>query len=155
MALHEILHRPDWVGEKALILTHSKEFANETARRIGQKYTVALKTGSTAKKWAEDKRRFRLPKEHPDSIQYLVAVISAVGTATDGLQDNCSKVVWLSEDDNNANNVQASNRIWRSGVDLSKYAAVKIVQRGTVAEGVLRKNNTHRDRTMDSVAGQQ
>ncbi len=155
VALHEILHRPDWVGEKALILTHSKEFANEVARRMRQKYTVALKTGSTAKKWAEDKRRFRLPKEHPDSIQYVIGVISAIGTATDGLQDNCSRVVWLSEDDNNANNVQASNRIWRSGVDLSKYAAVKIVQRGTVAEGVLAKNNQHRDRTMDSVAGQQ
>lgn len=155
-ALHEVLHQKGWAGQKALILTHSKSFANETARRMGQKYTVALKTGDTKPSdWDEQKRRFMLPLGHPESIQYLVAVISAVGTATDGLQRNCSKVVWLSEDDNNTNNLQAANRVWRQGVDLEAYAAVKLVQVDTIAEGVLRKNRAHKKSTMDSVAGGQ
>lgn len=151
---YEILHRPSWVGKKALILTHSKPFAVEAARRIGQKYSVALKTGDT-KKWSVDKANFMKPIGEPGSVQYLVAVISAVGTATDGLQANCAKVLWLSEDDNNANNMQGSNRIWRQGVDLDSYESVKIIQSGTIAEGVLRKNDSHRKTVLDSVKGSQ
>lgn len=154
VAAYDVLHRPTWVGKKALILTHSKQFAIETARRIGQRYSVALKTGDTnPARWDEEKERFMLPPSDPNSIQYLVAVISAVGTATDGLQANCAKVLWLSEDDSNVNNIQGANRVWRDGVDLDSYEAVKIVQRGTIAEGVLTKNREHKSRTMDSVSG--
>lgn|GEM_PF-3121440 len=154
-ALHEVLHRPDWVGKKVLILTHSKPFAIETARRISKKYSVALKTGEVSSaRWEEDKASFMLPVSETDSVQYLVSVISAVGTSTDGLQANCARVVWISEDDNNTNNMQGANRVWRDGADLEDYAAVKIVQRGTIAEGVLSKNDTHRGTVLDSVAGQ-
>lgn len=153
-AVHEVLHRPSWVGKKALILTHSRPFAIEAARRIGLKYTVALKTGETRPKdWEDQKRRFMLPVSHPESVMYCVAVISAVGTATDGLQANCAKVLWMSEDDSNVNNIQASNRVWRQGVDVDSYEAVKLIQRGTIAEGILAKNRAHRDRTMSSVQG--
>lgn len=150
---YHVLHRPSWVGKKVLILTHSKPFAIETARRIGTKYSVGLKTGDTSASWRDVKRRFMLPFPETDSIQYLVAVISAVGTATDGLQKNCSKVLWLSEDENNVNNVQGANRIWRSGVDLDDYEAVKLVPRDTIAEGILVKNDGHRVRMMDSITG--
>lgn len=151
---YRVLHRPTWAGKKALILTHSAEFAIEAARRIGQKYPTALKAGKVpSKRWEEQKERFMLPPEHPNSIQYLVAVISAVGTATDGLQANCAKVLWLSEDDSNVNNIQGSNRVWRDGVKLEDYEAVKIVQRNTIAEGVLMKNDAHRADVLDSVAG--
>jgi hypothetical protein len=153
-AAYDVLHRPSWVGKKALILTHSKPFAVETARRIGLKYSVALKTGdSKASDWVEMKARFMLPVSETGSIQYLVAVISAVGTATDGLQINCSKVLWLSEDENNVNNIQGSNRIWRIGVDLEDYEGVKIVQKGTISEGILVKNRAHKEHTLDSVKG--
>jgi hypothetical protein len=153
-AAYAVLHRPDWVGKKALILTHSKPFAIETARRIGQKYTVALKTGAVSSaQWEIDKARFMLPVSETNSVQYLVAVISAVGTSTDGLQTECAKVLWLSEDDNNINNVQGANRVWREGVNLDEYAAVKLVQEGTIAEGVLKKNRAHKKRTMASVQG--
>ena len=149
-AAYDVLHRPDWVGQKVLILTHSLPFANEVARRIGQKYSVALKTGETNPvQWEKDKAEFM----EPGGVQYLVAVISAVGTAMDGLQANCSKVLWLSEDENNVNNIQGSNRIWRDGVDLDNYAAVQIIQKDTIAEGILKKNRTHKASTMDSVAG--
>lgn len=152
-AAYDVLHRPTWKGKKALILTHSKQFAIETARRIGKKYRVALKTGDTKPAdWDVMKESFMQPVSET-SIQYLVAVISAVGTATDGLQASCSHVLWLSEDDNNVNNIQAANRIWRDGVDLDSYEAVKIVQRGTIAEGVLTKNRTHKAMVLDSVAG--
>jgi len=151
---YHVLHRPSWEGKKALILTHSKQFAIETARRIGQKYTVALKTGDTpSAAWDEQKTRFMLPVSETGSIQYLVAVISAVGTATDGLQYECSKVLWLSEDDNNVNNIQGSNRVWRPGVDLEEYEAVKLIARGTIAEAVQKKNKEHKEYTLDSVAG--
>ena len=153
-AAYDVLHRPTWVGKKALILTHSKPFAKEVARRIGQKYSVALKTGDTPSKvWDEGKRRFMLPVSETDSVQYCVAVISAVGTATDGLQVNCAKVLWLSEDDNPTNNLQASNRVWRDGVNLEEYEAVKLVSRGTIDENVLHKNAASVQRILDSVAG--
>ncbi len=151
---HDVLHRPTWKGRKALILTHSKPFAKEVARRIGQKYTVALKTGDTRPKtWEDEKRRFMLPVTDPESIQYCVAVISAVGTATDGLQANCAKVLWLSEDDSAKENLQASNRVWREGVNLEEYEAVKLVSRNTIDEGVLHKNAASTRGILDSVAG--
>ena len=150
---YHVLHRPTWVGKKALILTHSKQFAIETARRIGQKYPTVLKTGDTGKSWDSDKARFMLPMSDPNSIQYMVAVISAVGTATDGLQAECAKVLWLSEDDNNANNMQAANRIWRSGVLTEEYEGVKLIPRGTISEEIHEKNKSHKEQTMDSVAG--
>lgn len=162
---YNVLHRTSrdpkkhWKGKKALILTHSRTFAIEAARRISGKYTVALKTGDTPttgpNSWDEQKRRFMLPVGHPESIQYLVAVISAVGTAMDGLQFQCSKVLWLSEDDNNTNNIQGSNRIWRDGVDLEEYAAAKIVQRGTISSEINRKNLDHKEMVLDAVSGNQ
>lgn len=152
-AAYDVLHRPSWKGKKALILTHSKPFAVEVARRIGQKYNTALKTGDvSSKRWEKDKESFMRPVSETD-VQYLVAVISAVGTATDGLQANCSKVLWLSEDENNVNNIQGSNRVWRDGVDLEDYEAIKLIPKGTIAEGVLAKNKTHRGKLLDSVAG--
>jgi hypothetical protein len=153
-AAYKVLHRATWEGKKVLILTHSKPFAEEVARRIGQKYSVALKTGGVSSaKWEIEKARFMLPVSETGSVQYLVAVISAVGTAMDGLQANCAKVLWLSEDENNTNNMQGDNRVWRDGVIIEDYEAVKVVPRGTIAEGVLSKNNTHRVSVLDSVAG--
>jgi hypothetical protein len=153
-AAYHVLHRPTWIGKKALIMTHSLPFANEVARRIGKKYTVALKTGeTTSKRWDEEKARFMLPVSETNSIQYMVAVISAVGTATDGLQTNCAKVLWLSEDENNVNNIQGGNRVWRDGVIIEDYEGIKIVQKDTIAEGVLKKNDKHREGLLDSVAG--
>jgi hypothetical protein len=153
-AAYDVLHRPTWQGKKVLILTHSLPFANEVARRIGRKYKVALKTGEvSSKQWEEDKTSFMLPVSETGSVQYLVAIISAVGTAMDGLQANCAKVLWLSEDENNVNNIQGGNRVWREGVDLDEYEAVKLVQQGTIAEGVLSKNDSHRESVLDSVKG--
>ena len=153
-AAYDVLHRPSWVGKKALILTHSKPFAEEVARRIGQKYRVGLKTGGVSSaQWDIDKASFMRPVSETDSVQYLVAVISAVGTAMDGLQANCAKVLWLSEDENNTNNMQGANRIWRDGVDLDEYEAVKLVQTGTIAEGVLAKNRAHKRGVLGSIEG--
>lgn len=152
-AAHTVLHRPGWVGQKVLILTHSLPFAEEAARRIGQKYNVALKTGNvTSGQWEKDKASFMEPVSET-SVQYIVAVISAVGTAMDGLQANCSKILWMSEDENNTNNLQASNRIWRQGVDIATYESVKLIQRGTIAEEIVLRNDAHKVKTMKSVAG--
>lgn len=154
-AAYAVLHRPTWVGKKVLILTHSKPFAIEAARRIGQKYRVALKTGDvTSKQWEMDKASFMWPVSETFGVQYLVAVISAVGTATDGLQANCAKVLWLSEDENATNVIQAANRVWRDGVDLDDYEAVKIVTKGTIAEGVLLANRAKVAGINSSVQGQ-
>ena len=153
-AAYEIMHRPEWAGQKVLILTHSKPFAVETARRIGLKYRVALKTGDVSSvQWEMDKASFMLPVSETDSVQVLVAVISAVGTAMDGLQANCSKVLWLSRDENTTNNLQASNRIWRDGVDRDSYEGIEIVQSGTIAADVLRNTRAIGIGIGDSVAG--
>lgn len=139
-ALHELLHgrlegHADWAGEKALILTHSAQFAHEVARRMGAKYPglVVTKTGAdSSKAWDESKRRFRLPKGHPDAARWLVATIGAVGTGTDGLQQNCSRVAWLSLADSAVENVQGTARIWRRGVRVDSYSSVEIqsIRRG-------------------------
>jgi SNF2 family DNA or RNA helicase len=67
-----------------------------------------------------------------------VAVISAIGEGTDGLQERASVVVWLSKDDNRLLNEQAAGRLDRRGQKRS-VISYEIVAEDTYDEGQLSK----------------
>jgi SNF2 family DNA or RNA helicase len=99
-------------GEPMLILTHSQKFARVVTNRL-------KKSGYSAFEWsgkAEQKDRdVALESFIAGEIQFIVAVIAAIGEGTDGLQERCSVMVWLSKDDNGILNQQAMGRLDRQG----------------------------------------
>lgn len=99
-------------GEPMLILTHSQKFARVITNRL-------KKSGYSAFEWsgqAEQKDRdIALESFIAGEIQFIVAVIAAIGEGTDGLQERCSVMVWLSKDDNGILNQQAMGRLDRQG----------------------------------------
>jgi superfamily II DNA or RNA helicase len=99
-------------GEQMLVLTHSQKFARLTVNRlIGKGFTAFEWSGASS----QDARNRALEAFKRGEIQFIVGVISAIGEGTDGLQDACSVVVWLSKDDNRLLNEQASGRLDRNG----------------------------------------
>lgn len=154
-----LMKDPDWVGERVLILTHSKVFGEEVVRRIERKFPgqVAQKTGQTKEReWDGIKERFMRPLTGgPDDLLYLVATHSAVGTGTDGLQFECSRVAWLSRSENNTDNMQSAQRIWRRGVRMDQYRAVEFISEGTLDEEIEERTNEHREMILASIRGGQ
>lgn len=122
-------------GETMLILTHSQKFARVTAKRLQQ-------TGFSAVEWSgavpQKVRDGYLEDFIAGKIQFIVAVISAIGEGTDGLQEACSTVVWLSKDDNRLLNEQASGRLDRQGQKTS-VMSYEIIAEDTYDEGQLSK----------------
>lgn len=120
-------------GEQMLILTHSQKFAKVTTQRLSG-------MGMTAFEWSGQKsqkqRDEALEKFIAGEIQFIVAVISAIGEGTDGLQEACNVVVWLSEDDNRLLNEQAAGRLDRKGQKKS-VISYKIIADDTYDEGIL------------------
>lgn len=123
------------VGEQMLILTHSQKFASVVVSRL----RIA---GFNAEEWSgavpQIKRDDILESFIAGDTQFIVAVISAIGEGTDGLQLACSTVVWLSKDDNNLLNEQASGRLDRQGQKRS-VMSYEIIADDTYDEGQLSK----------------
>lgn len=122
-------------GEQMLILTHSQKFASIVTKRL-------RKNGFTAFEWSgiqsQSNRDAALEAFISGEIQFIVAVISAIGEGTDGLQEVCSVVVWLSKDDNRLLNEQASGRLDRRGQKRS-VLSYEIIAEDTYDEGQLSK----------------
>lgn len=120
-------------GEKMLILTHSQKFANVVARRLDL-------AGYWSREWSgkvsQGVRNQILEDFIHGDVQFIVAVISAIGEGTDGLQLACSTVVWLSKDDNALLNEQAAGRLDRQGQKQS-VLSYEIVAENTYDEGQL------------------
>lgn len=99
-------------GEPMLLLTHSQKFASVVVARL-------RKAGHTAFEWSgkatQADRDVALEKFIAGNIQFIVGVIAAIGEGTDGLQERCSVMVWLSKDDNRILNEQAMGRLDRQG----------------------------------------
>lgn len=99
-------------GEPMLLLTHSQKFASVVVARL-------RKAGHTAFEWSgkapQKDRDVALEEFIAGKIQYIVGVIAAIGEGTDGLQERCSVMVWLSKDDNRILNEQAMGRLDRQG----------------------------------------
>lgn len=120
-------------GEQMLVLTHSQKFASITTKRL-------RKAGHTAFEWSgannQATRDKALESFIAGDIQFIVAVISAVGEGTDGLQEASNIVVWLSKDDNGLLNEQASGRLDRRGQKRS-VISYEIIAEDTYDEGQL------------------
>ena len=120
-------------GEQMLILTHSQKFANITTKRLKKAGHTAFEWSGTSSQSTRDKA---LEAFIAGDIQFIVAVISAIGEGTDGLQEAASIVVWLSKDDNRLLNEQASGRLDRRGQKKS-VISYEIIAEETYDEGQL------------------
>lgn len=122
-------------GEPLLILTHSQKFARVTTERLQQ-------AGISAFEWSgaksQPQRDEALNLFRGGELQAIVGVISAIGEGTDGLQERCSTIIWLSKDDNRLLNEQAAGRLDRRG-QKSSVLSFDIVAEDTYDEGQLSK----------------
>lgn len=99
-------------GKRALVLTHSKQFAEVAAQRLQDAgFNAIAWTGETTRK----RREQALAAFISGEIDVIVGVIAAMGTGTDGLQEAAYNVMWLSVDDDASNNVQGIGRLDRLG----------------------------------------
>jgi superfamily II DNA or RNA helicase len=103
---------PSIEGRHILVLTHSKQFAQVAVHRLQQAgYTAEFWTGDVTKR----KRDAILDSFTSGELEIIVGVISAMGTGTDGLQEVCNNLVWMSHDDDASNNIQGLGRLDRLG----------------------------------------
>lgn len=103
---------PTYEGKHTLIFTHSKQFAKVAVDRIRA-------AGYTAEGWHGDvtktQRNKLLAAFLAGDVEVIVGVIGAMGTGTDGLQEVCWNLSWLSYDDDASNNFQGLGRLDRLG----------------------------------------
>lgn len=125
----------DFEGEPALIFTASKKFAKVAVERL-------KKWGFSAEEWSGDISQTRREEAKARFIsgetRYLVAVVKAAGTGTDGLQDAARNMLILSRDDSRIENEQGLARVIRRGQgDLVRVR--EIIALDTYDQGVLDK----------------
>lgn len=126
-----ISDHPD--GEQMLVLTHSQKFANVVTKRLRKAGHTAFEWSGTQSQTSRDKA---LEAFIAGEVQFIVAVISAIGEGTDGLQEAANVMVWLSKDDNRLLNEQAAGRLDRRGQKRS-VLSYEIVAEDTYDEGQL------------------
>jgi len=122
-ALQKIIgkHHP---GEPLLIYTDSAKFARVVTKRLGP----------NAREWSgatSQKDRAAILAEFGKSVQYIVAVISAISEGVDGLQHVCNTEVWLNESLNEMHNTQAQGRLNRRGQPADEIIRYKLIARNT------------------------
>jgi len=122
-------------GEAMLILTHSQRFAQVVSNRLIQKGFTSFEWSGKAPQPVRDQA---LTRFIAGEIQFIVAVISAIGEGTDGLQERANVMVWLSKDDNRLLNEQAMGRLDRRG-QKSSVVSYEILAEDTYDEGQLSK----------------
>lgn len=143
-----VLRRPNWVGKQTLIYSEDKRFLRTLVTRMKRNgMSVALWSGDLSTTQRREMKRAYIAGE----IQHLVAVISSIGTGTNGLQKACSRVIWVSESENANDNVQGIRRAWRDGGNLADFQHLKLIARNTIDEGVLARNAAATVRAMDTM----
>lgn len=127
----------DEMGTKpALVLTHSQKYARMVTQRLNEDGFPSFEwSGAVTQK----KRDTALDEFIQGNLRTIVAVITAIGTGTDGLQDATNVEIWMSEDDDPTSNQQSKGRLDRHG---QKHQVVRIYIRaeGTQDEGIYSKN---------------
>lgn len=120
-----------WAGQKVVIGCHSKKFVKVVVARLAR-------AGFMVAEWSGDvpsARRTAIREAFERGpLQIIVAQIESFSTGLDGMQHACSKVLWLSESENNTENQQFIRRICRTGV--TNFEHIKIIAPGTIAEDV-------------------
>lgn len=122
-------------GKAVLVLTHSQQFARLVKERLHEARITAFEWSG---KLSQTKRDEALEAFIAGELQVIIAVISAIGTGSDGLQEAANNVVWLSIDEDGTNTEQAKGRLDRLG---QKHRVVSTEYRmiGTMDEGVMSK----------------
>jgi hypothetical protein len=131
--LYSILEK-DFESEPAIILTDSRKFGEITVARLNKKYgnVAEMWSGSQSQKQREEtKARFM---NH--DTKYVVMVIKAGGTGTDGLQYASHNIAVLSSDDSRVENEQALFRTIRRGQGMLVRLRY-IIAADTYDEGIL------------------
>jgi SNF2 family DNA or RNA helicase len=119
----------------ALILTHSQQYARLITERLNSRGISAFEwSGKITQKRRDD----ALEDFISGKIRYIVAVISAIGTGSDGLQEATNVEIWLSESDDGTDNQQARGRLDRRGQE-KQVVRIKIQAEGTYDEGIVSK----------------
>lgn len=122
----------DFEGEPAIIFTDSQQFAEVLVHRIGQQFARKWSGKVSQKKRAEIKKAF-IDGEFP----YLVAVIAASGTGTDGLQFACRNLLYMSSDDSRIDNEQSVARVVRRGQAAKLVRIRRLIALDTIDSGQL------------------
>ena len=148
VALASVLRRPDWAGKSVLIYAEDKRILRTITERMKRNgLSVAMWSGDVSSQKRRELKRAFIAGE----IQYMTAVISAIGTGTNRLQKNCSRIVWLGESESSKDNDQGVSRIWRDGGDLEDFQQVKLVARGTIDENILIRNSLSSKNALESM----
>lgn len=93
-------------GEPLVFYTDSKRFAKVLAYRIGGRAWTGDLSGP---------QRTELKAQFGKTVPYIVAVIAAFGTGTDGLQFVCNTEVWCNRGFTDYQNLQCEGRLNRRG----------------------------------------
>lgn len=122
----------DFNNERAVLFTDSRKFGEVVVHRLSKAgKRVAFWRGQlSTKKKDEIKEQFQ-----KGEYDYVVMVVSAGGTGTDGLQEACNNVLYLSSDDSWVRMKQSKARIARVGVS-GTVRIRRLMARGTMDMGI-------------------
>lgn len=135
--------------DNVLILTHSKKYAKIIANRIPNS---RLWIGETSLE-----ERQELIEGFGTDFKYIIATVSSLAEGVDGLQHNCSTMIWLSRTENDMLNRQVEARIARPthGNVRNTALCIDIIAENTYDESITDKLYfTHKTNRM-SLEGEQ
>ena len=120
----------------ALVLTHSQKYARMVTNRLNE-------DGYPSFEWSgahtQTKRDTALDQFIGGDLRTIVAVITAIGTGTDGLQEATNTEIWMSEEDDPTANQQTQGRLDRHG-QTRQVVRIYIRAEDTQDEGIHSKN---------------
>lgn len=122
--------------DTAIIFTHSRKFARDVMLPRLQK--AGIKSFGLWGGVSQTQRDKLIEDFIKGEYRVAVAVISAVGTGTDGLQEATSTEIWASLDDDLTNNEQGRGRTDRMG-QKRQVTRIEIRAEDTYDEGMLDK----------------
>jgi SNF2 family DNA or RNA helicase len=125
----------DFEGEPALIWTDSQKFATVMTHRLCQRYgehAAAEWSGAFPKK---QYRQWMKQEFIAGRLKYIVAVIAAAGTGTDGLQAQ-RNMLYLSQSESRIDNQQSRARMVRRGQER-EVRVRRLIAVDTYDEGIL------------------
>lgn len=128
--------------EHVLVLTSSRKIIAPVLAQLRALGIAAVEWsgGVSSTQRAEIKEKFIA--QNP-SVRVIVAVVSSIGTGTDGLQFATNNLIWLERSDDLSNNVQAEGRLDRRG-QTRQVRNIEIIARGSMDEGIISDQITKR-----------
>lgn len=125
----------DFGGEPAVLFTDSRKFGEVVVKRLSASgKRVAFWAGGLSTK----KKDAILTDFNEGSYDYVLMVVSAGGTGTDGLQEACNNVLYLSSDDSWVKMKQSKARVARVGV-TGTVRIRRLIARDTYDAGIRSK----------------